>query len=530
MLEKVVKNYLPLSICLFLLSSLPEVVISLRYSDWKAFVLNMSHGIIFAFVISFLISLIANPIIRNIIKCFILLLCSLSFFCDVICLTEFHTDFNEDFISALLGTDTSEISEFIGLHLKGITIGLFSLLFIFAGYWWSSRNLHISITRYTWIWVFFLLAGCLILLNIKPNARNRIILERSVEGKAISIVKYINNIPPELSINVPYEGDLLYNKAALPQNIVIIFGESHCRRHCQFYGYEKETMPRTQRLIDKDSLFVFDKVSSSAINTAESFRSMLSTYKRDLKGQLEYWECPSVFQLMKEAGYTEAWISNQSKHGLCDNLIGDYSELCDTTVFIGDKFSGIHRTTKDGDLVPVLKEIHKQFDGRLSLFFIHLMGNHDNFVERYPAEFNYFSATDYLDYPELQRNIRATYDNSVRYTDWVINEVFDEFKKEDAIIIYCSDHGLDFYYTREDYYHHGIVSDPDSCDAASEIPFLIYPTEAFFEEHSYMIARMARSLHHEWKTEDLIYTVLDLAGISFSASDDVRKYSLLLPE
>ena len=158
------------------------------------------------------------------------------------------------------------------------------------------------------------------------------------------------------------------------------------------------------------------------------------------------------------------------------------------------------------------------------------MGSHDRFSERYPEEFSYFTTTDYPGIPESQRSVLASYDNSVRYTDWVINRVFDEFKNDEAIVIYFSDHGLDLFYTRNDYYHHAIISDPESCKVASEIPFLIYPSASFCEKYPETVARIANSTHREWRTDDLIYTIMDIAGIRFSVSNEVEERSLLVPK
>jgi heptose-I-phosphate ethanolaminephosphotransferase len=131
-----------------------------------------------------------------------------------------------------------------------------------------------------------------------------------------------------------------------------------------------------------------------------------------------------------------------------------------------------------------------------------------------------------MKYPENQRSIIAAYDNSVRYTDWVINEAFKSFKDDEAIVFYFPDHGLDLFYTRPDYYLHAIASNPESFAAAAEIPFFVYSTEKFRSRFPDTITRIQNSVDHDFRTDDLIYTVMDISGISFEGNDDVKKYSL----
>ena len=522
------KKWFPLFLCIFLLIALGEIIFSISEEDIKAIVLILAHAFIFSYISTLLISLIHNRKIQNIVIWILLLLLSSSFFCDIICLTEYHTNFNKDFISAILGTNSDEVNEFFGLHFKGVVLGFVSPVIILILYFYF-RNNNFKFKNIKPLHAIIALVICLGVLLIKPNAGRRIVTEKSVEGKLVSLYNYIRNIPPTIPLYNQFDGELFYDEDYLPKNIVVIFGESHNRQHCQFYGYNKATMPYTQHLIDVDSLYVFDKITSPATSTAEAFRSILSTYRPEFEDSVTYWTCPSIFQFMRETGYRQTWISNQAKHGIYDNLIGNYADLCDSVVFLGDIFSGLNRSNKDGDLIPHLKEIHTDSHGR-NIYFLHLMGSHERFSERYPKEFEFFTPSDYSDIPESQRNVISSYDNSVRYTDWVINQVFDEFKNDEAIVIYFSDHGLDLFYTRNDYFHHAIISDPESCKVASEIPFLIYPTASFCEKYPETVARIANSTHREWRTDDMIYTVMDIAGIRFSVSNEVEERSLLVPK
>ena len=516
------KKHFSLLLCFFLLSTSAELVFDIQEMDFKVFLFSFIHGVVFSYLLVLISTFFPKKIRQGIVICFLVLL-SVSCYIDWVCLIEFHSVFDADFISAMLGTDPSEVNEFIGMHLKGILIGLLVLALIALSYVVCSKFLPEPGTVLSYVLLASLIP-MILLFAAFPMAAYRIIHTKSFEGKVRAFIEYVNTVPPKIPPEFS-ESTIQFDPDSLPANICIIFGESHCKQHCFFHGYDKNTMPKSQLLIEEDSLLVFSNVTASETTTIDSFRAIFSTYRPEYADSVHFWECPSIFHILHAAGYHESWLSNQSQRGLYDNLIGNYAALCDTTAFLGDKFAGMRRTNKDGELIPILRELVDSNEGN-NLYCLHLMGNHAEFRERYPEGYDVFSEEDYQDYPENQRSILAEYDNSLVYTDWVINEVFDTFKEEEAIVIYFPDHGLDLFYTRPDYYLHAIVSDPESVSVSIEIPFLIYVTEKYRSRFPDTVSRMEKSLENTFETEDLIYTIMDLASISFSDNVDVREYSL----
>lgn len=521
-LTKPFKKHLNLIICFFLLSTSAELFFCIQEMDVKAFLFSFAHGFVFSYLLTLICTSFSGKIRAVLVTLFIILL-TISCYIDWVCLVEFHSVFDADFVSAMLGTDPSEISEFVGIHLKGILIGLLVLGLIALLYFIGSKLFEGTGKTVSYLLLIALIPMILI-FPLFPKAARRIFHEKSFEGKIVSFIEYSKTIPPRLPREFPGL-DIVFDRDSLPENICIIFGESHCKQHCLFHGYDKSTMPSIERMIEEDSLLVFTNVTSAATTTVESFRSMMSTYKAAYKDSVDFWDCPSIFHVLRAAGYHESWISNQSQRGLYDNLIGNYAILCDTTSYLGDKFAGMRRTNMDGELIPILRSQESENEGK-DLYCIHLMGSHAEFRERYPAEYSFYGADDYLDYPESQRSILAEFDNSLRYTDWVVHEVIDTFKDEEAVVIYLSDHGLDLFHSRPDYYLHALVSNPESVSYASEIPFLIYVTDKYKAKYPDTVSRMEKSLDHRFKTDDLIYTIMDIANISFPGNDDVQKYSL----
>ena len=518
-------QFLPLFILLFLLSATAGVLFSLTVHDVKMALLHIAHGVILAYLLTFIIGLFPWKGVRTALAALVILPLAILLYTDIVCILEFHSDFSADFIAILLGTDPSESAEFIGLHLKGFIAGFLVLATFLAAYFiGKKRRMHLSSP---WNWASLaVVAGCVLLLLVKPQAAERIIKEKSIEGKLAAFFSYAGSIPPDYAAYV-FPADLETVRERQPENIVLIFGESQCRSHCQFNGYDKVTMPLVQALIDSGRVATFDKVTSPGINTVESFKSMMCTYQPEMGDAVKFYTCQTIPQTIRDAGYRSSWISNQSGTGLFNNIIANFAALCDTSVFIGDKFKGNMVANLDGDLLPVARDyVGKNAPGK-NFYVFHLMGSHPDFADRYPAEFAHFKAEDYPDRPASQRPVFAEYDNSILYTDYIVSELIQLFRDKEAIIIYLADHALDFYFTRDDYFSHALASVPESVGPASEVPFFIYTSERYEEQFPDVCERIAASRQKDYRTDALIYTVMDIAGVQFKDKSEINGTSIL---
>lgn len=155
------------------------------------------------------------------------------------------------------------------------------------------------------------------------------------------------------------------------------------------------------------------------------------------------------------------------------------------------------------------------------------MGSHGAFRSRYPENRDYFKESDYKNYPAKQREKRATYDNSVLYNDSVVYEIMRSFDREEAIVVYFSDHALDVYQSSDDFCAHANVSDSRSKAAGKAIPFMIYVTDRYRAKFPDKVARIKQTLHKKYSTGNLIYTVMDIIGVEFAQNRSSAKLSLL---
>ena len=85
---------------------------------------------------------------------------------------------------------------------------------------------------------------------------------------------------------------------------------------------------------------VFDQVISPETHTIASFKSIMSTFNTGFDMYSEWYECTTLIEALQALGYQVNWISNQSKVGMHENIVGRFADLCDYQAFCGDKYSG----------------------------------------------------------------------------------------------------------------------------------------------------------------------------------------------
>lgn len=284
------------------------------------------------------------------------------------------------------------------------------------------------------------------------------------------------------------------------------------------YGYNNKTNPYLEGLVQDSLLFVFENAISPATTTIPSIQSILSTYNPNIKSDLKWYECTTLINMMKSAGYETTWISNQSPKGMYDNTAARYAELCDSIVWVGSKFTGISKKDYDELLVNTLCEIDFNDESK-HFVVIHMMGSHCDFKDRYPEEWSIFDEMDYDYLPINQKSIIASYDNSILYNDYVVSQILNLFYDKESIAFYFPDHGLDVYESTDDYCGHAIQDSEDSKKVAKRIPFVVYCSPEFSDEFSVAVERIKASRKGEYCTSDVKTLIMDCIGAEILSSN-----------
>ena len=150
---------------------------------------------------------------------------------------------------------------------------------------------------------------------------------------------------------------------------------------------------------------------------------------------------------------------------------------------------------------------------------LHLMGSHLMYKSRYPQTTRKHLRAAMYDRPDLsnkQKLILADYDNSVLYNDSVVAEVTRKFADKDALVIYMPDHaeeilnGPPYMYGRM----HAANIDYRLAREEFEIPFWIWGSPQYIENHPYGWQAIKEAKDRPMMTDRLAHLLLYLGGIS----------------
>ena len=293
--------------------------------------------------------------------------------------------------------------------------------------------------------------------------------------------------------------------------IVFIIGESYSRLHSQLYGYDKPTTPYQAQLAKENNFVVYDNFIAQWNLTYDVFKNLLSTHCANDSG--EWHQYPLFTTLFKNAGYNVTFISNQFITS--SDTYSDFQEnlLLNDTRMSKAQFDSRNdkRFNYDGEMLNEYKGFgDSKKKGNLTI--IHLMGQHIAFGERYPKEWEHFTAAMYPHLPEDEANIVAQYDNATLYNDYVLSRIIEEFKEEEAIIIHMSDHG-ERSGIRGNGYGRDFTLSSESIEEQYEVPFWIFMTKEYVKKHPAIAEEIADSRSKPLCTDNIAHLMLSLAGI-----------------
>lgn len=515
-LAKPLNNHLSICILLLLFIASADIYYFINNGHFIYSFYILLQGIVLAYVVTLSISHIKFSIIRNILYVTFLSILIFIFILDIFCLTTYDVRFNKDFAAIILQTNLNETFEFLNKYVTSsiiyiiISVALLTTII----YYISRYNLYFKLLL-KYVYTFLLLC------SIPLTVRNYGVYS---DGWISKITCFRTAYIPDLKTTFK-KPDIKITNSHLPPNIVLIIGESYNKHHSSLYGYHHITNPQLSLL--KDSLlYVFNNVTSPATHTIASFQCILNTYKPEYKDSLNWYNTIHLHEILSSINYKTYWISNQSENGMLDNVASAYGSLCDEKHFIRKKFQGGGWNTYDEKILELIKPLSIKND-TLSFFFIHLLGSHPDFKQRYPKQYYYFTPYDYKDRPLNQRQTLAEYDNSILYNDFIIYEIINIFKDKEAIIIYTSDHGLDIFQTDNNYAGHAKINNIQSVKYGSEIPFIIYTSPTYKKKYPQVIKAIEKSLNNYFRTDNLIYTIMDIIGVSFNNNSDISHFSLL---
>ncbi len=282
-----------------------------------------------------------------------------------------------------------------------------------------------------------------------------------------------------------------------PDLVVLVLGESLRRDHMALYGYRLNTTP----LLGEMNLVVFDKPIAPAPLTIYSIPKIL-TEANPINPDL-FSKRPSILSIAKQAGYRTYWISNQGIFTGQDEAAQLIALEADEVTFVNTHGQNL---SYDGKLLPVIGEVMENSSSKKKFIVIHMMGSHQAFKRRYPAEFEQFSEEDYLGLEDelLSRTLLSEYDNSVLYTDYVVSKIIYMINStgRSSFLAFVADHGLEIF-GNTNFIGHG------RSKVSYQVPFFIWTNVSILRD------KAEKSANIEFGLENIFYLLSTVFGVRY---------------
>ena len=492
---------------LWILIALPNCYSQHNHTTYAIYLAMMYY--IITYVVVVIINL--HKQIARVLKPIIFIFSTILTMLNLYCYKVYSCLLSNDFFQIIAATNPSEAQEYFDTFVSWDDVVLFLLILAIS----ILVTIILSKIRKVEYGKSWIVASGVLLLSIGAIIHNSGIIKEEFADKQrwnfnFAEVVDLKNHPTHPSIE---ESDSIH-----PEQVVVILGESFSSNHSSLYGYGRNTNPLLKKQVEQGNLFVFKNVKSPSTHTTNVFKYLLNTFQVGQEDGQSWYESTNIIEVMKTAGYHTIWISNQLEKGMFDNIPSGHGNICDEKYYMENES---YTDKYDSRLIEKALAI-KQNN---STIFYHLMGQHENFQERYPKEYEHFKGSDYAEYPEHQRATLASYDNATLYNDYVVNSIINLYKDKDAVVFYFSDHALDVFDTAPNYFGHAKQTEA-SQKQGKKIPFMVYVSPLFQERHPDKVERMRASIDKPFCTDKFIYAVMDVAGYRFADNDDVKKYSL----
>lgn len=300
--------------------------------------------------------------------------------------------------------------------------------------------------------------------------------------------------------------------------LILVLGESTNRNRMGVYGYTRDTTPNLDKL--KDDLILFDNVYSPRPYTIEVLQQALSF--ADEKNPNLYLNKPNLINIMKQAGYSTYWITNQQTQTKRNTMLTTFSKMCDNQIYLNNNQKQNSYSYDEVVLEP-FKNVLADTKVKKKFIVVHLLGTHNKYEYRYPKDFAVFDnyRIDDNRLSEKEKRYYNDYDNAVFYNDYVVSKIIEDAKnsKDSTALLYLSDHGEEVF-DNKNVKKLGRNEDAPTLSMYS-IPFIIYQNSVFKEKIK-DFKSLKKYTNREYSSSDLIYTFTDLSGLNFKEFDSSR--------
>lgn len=272
---------------------------------------------------------------------------------------------------------------------------------------------------------------------------------------------------------------------------VMVLGESSTKNRWSLYGYDKTTNPLLS--IRKKDLDVWTDLVTPASGTTQSLRYILSAATKEQDTHAKYL-LPSI---CKRAGYRNVFLSNQGHWGQYDGVDTVIFRDADKKIWICDeKKPTIDNKNYDGMLLSYLNAEIEKLNCRAAIF-LHCAGSHQDVRDKCPPSMAKFGLDENGVLKE-DATKSEHYDNSIAYTDYVLDEMIKMLEKRGGVsfLVYLSDHGES---PSSEYWRYAPDKD------LWEVPMFIWMSEEYKAKYPEIVDQVKKSVDKPLVSDQLLF-------------------------
>lgn len=415
--------------------------------------LVINRSLVF-FLILLTLKSINHKLIRNILATILLIPAAADTTLQLYAWNNFNSAFSYGFALSILNTTPGEASSMLGLYWRDVlTFIALCALFICTvntGKWpitprfrrWPSIVLVLTMLAF---W------GQALQHQLRKSSVESL-AQRVVQATPFSTAKVFmqaledNRVVANIGNNIP-DYKITLSETGI-DNYVLIIGESERVTNMSIYGYSRDTTPELMK--QKSQLLLFRNAVAPAPVTIMAVPLAITADTVQARDPRKYSD--NIINIANKAGFDTYWFSHQGKGGAHNNIITGIAMNTKQHIWIEGGY--------DEELLPLLQGALKA-PGK-KMIVLHLYGSHEPSCRRFPASQAILSGGSEAD---------DCYDNSVRYTDTLMGNVFRMLDASRSSVMYFSDHGLIRDPRRSVVYSHGNVNPPRE---ALHIPVFIW--------------------------------------------------------
>ena len=295
---------------------------------------------------------------------------------------------------------------------------------------------------------------------------------------------------------------------AKPKILLLVVGETARAANFQLNGYARATNPL---LLKRPDVVSFSQVASCGTSTAASLPCMFAKEGRSDYQSGSYEE--NLLDVLQRAGLAVLWIDNQSGcKGVCERVPHTSTTALKEPAYCagGECMDAIMLSRLDAEIAQLPAE--RRAKGVVVV--LHQMGSHG------PAYFKRSPPAQKVFQPECssntlqdcqQQTIVNAYDNSIVYTDFVLNESIKWLQSHAetarGALLYVSDHGESL--GENNLYLHGLPY-AVAPEYQKHVPWITWQSPDFGISSTCLQAHKNQALSHD----NLFHSVLGLMQVS----------------